>query len=130
MRMKLHMKFDKLLQGMAILLGLQYLSVWLLNLAGVSFPAPLLGMLLLFVLLQLGIVKESFIDDAANLLLSKMGLLFLPPAVGIVMYLDAIRTELVPILTTVFGGSIIILICTAHFTQLIAAKGGNKQDGK
>ena len=124
------MNFDKLLQGMAILLGLQYLSAWLLNLADISFPAPLLGMLLLFVLLQLGIVKESFIEDAYNLLLSKMGLLFLPPAVGIVMYLDAIGAELVPILTTVFGGSIIILICTAHFTQLIAAKGGKNQDGK
>lgn len=124
------MNFDKLLQGMAVLLSLQYISIWLLNIAEIDFPAPLVGMLLLFVLLQLGIVKEGFIEDAANLLLSKMGMLFLPPAVGIVMYLDAIKAELVPILTTVFGGSIIILICTAHFTQLIAVNGGNKQDGK
>lgn len=85
---------------------------------------------MLFGLLQLGIVKEDFIEDACNLLLSKMGLLFLSPAVGIVMYLDAIGAELVPILVTVFGGSVIILICTAHFTQFIAARGGKNHDGK
>lgn len=124
------MNMDGLLRGMAILLGLQYLSVLLLKLVGINFPAPLVGMLMLFVLLQLNIVKESYIEDACNLLISKMGLLFLPPAVGIVMYLDVIGAELFPILGTVFGGSIIILICTAHFTQLITGKGGETNHGK
>lgn len=120
------MNFDELLKGMAILLGLQYVSVLLLRELELNFPAPLVGMLLLFVLLQLKIVKEKHIEQACNLLISKMGLLFLPPAVGIVMYLDLLKAELLPIAITVFGGSIIILICTAHFTQFIIGRGGKK----
>ena len=120
------MTADNLLQGMAILLAIQGISMLILNFLNINFPAPLLGMLLLFLLLRLGIVKEDVIDSACSLLISKMGLLFLAPAVGIMLYLDVIKAELVPILVTVFGCSIIILYSTAWFTSLLAGKGGKK----
>lgn len=120
------MTADNLLQGMAILIAIQGLSMLILNLLGINFPAPLLGMLILFVLLRMNIVKEEIIDSACNLLITKMGLLFLAPAVGIMLYLDVIKNELLPILVTVFGCSIIILYSTAWFTSLFASKGGKK----
>lgn len=117
-----------LIQGGAILLALQWLSALLLSWLNIAFPAPLLGMLLLFVLLQLGIIKEKQIEGICELLISKMGLLFLPAAVSIILYLDIVQAEFMPIAITVLAGSFVILLGTAHFAQLLTgkAKGGQK----
>lgn len=116
-----------LIQGGAILLGLQWLSTLILSWLNLAFPAPLLGMLLLFLLLQLGIIKEKNIEGICDLLISKMGLLFLPAAVSIILYLDIVKAEFLPIAITVLAGSFVILLGTAHFAQLLT---GNRKGGK
>lgn len=112
-----------LIQGGAILLGLQWFSSLILSWLNLAFPAPLLGMLLLFLLLQLGIVKEKTIEGLCDLLISKMGLLFLPAGVSIVLYLNIVKAEFLPIAITTLAGSFVILLGTAHFAQLLTGKG-------
>lgn len=111
-----------LIQGGAILLGLQWLSSLILSWLNIAFPAPLLGMLLLFLLLQLGIIKEKNIEGICDLLISKMGLLFLPAGVSIILYLDIVKAEFLPIAITTLAGSFVILLGTAHFAQLLTSK--------
>lgn len=116
-----------LIQGGAILLGLQWFSSLILSWLNLAFPAPLLGMLLLFLLLQLGIIKEQMIEGICELLISKMGLLFLPAGVSIILYLDIFKAEFLPIAITTLAGSLVILLGTAHFAQLLT---GQKKGGK
>jgi len=114
-----------LLQGIAIVLFIQWIATLVISYIGITFPAPLLGMLILFLLLHFKIIPLSIVEGFCDLLISKMGILFLPAAVGIILYLDLVKLELLPFLATVILGSLVILLGTAKFTEfLIKLQGG------
>lgn len=112
----------KLLQGLAILLALQWLSTEVIAFLGIPFPPPLLGMLILTALLCTGIIKENYIEDICTALIDKMALLFLPAGVSMILYLDVIKAELLPISLTVILSSVIILCSTALVLEMLLRK--------
>ena len=112
----------KLLQGLAILLALQWLSTEVIAFLGIPFPPPLLGMLILTALLCTGVIKENYIEDICTALIDKMALLFLPAGVSMILYLDVIKSELLPISLTVILSSVIILCSTALVLEMLLRK--------
>ena len=112
----------KLLQGLAIILFLQWLSTEIIAFLGIPFPPPLLGMLILTVLLCTGVIKENYIEDICTALIDKMALLFLPAGVSMILYLDVIKAELLPISLTVILSSVIILCSTALVLEMLLRK--------
>ena len=104
---------SSLLKGFAFLLILQWISTQIIALLQIPFPPPLLAMLLLTGLLCTGIVHENQIDHICEALIEKMSMLFLPASVSMILYLDIITAELVPILIIVCVSSILVLSCTA-----------------
>lgn len=87
-----------MINGLMWLLGCQFVGeviVWALD---VPVPGPVVGMAVLFVLLQ---VRRSGDDAtvvrAAGGLLEHLQLLFIPAGVGVVVYLGTIRDDAVPI---------------------------------
>jgi len=119
----------KLLHGLAILLALQWLSTEIIAFLGIPFPPPLLGMLILTALLCTGVIKENYIEDICTALIDKMALLFLPAGVSMILYLDVIKAELLPISLTVILSSVIILCSTALVLEMLLRrkeKGGQQ----
>lgn len=112
----------KLLQGLAIILFLQWLSTEIIAFLGIPFPPPLLGMLMLTALLCTGVIKENYIEDICTALIDKMALLFLPAGVSMILYLDVIKAELLPISLTVILSSVIILCSTALVLEMLLRK--------
>ena len=112
----------KLLQGLSILLALQWLSTEVIAFLGIPFPPPLLGMLILTALLCTGAIKENYIEDICTALIDKMALLFLPAGVSMILYLDVIKAELLPISLTVILSSVIILCSTALVLEMLLRK--------
>lgn len=112
----------KLLHGLAIILFLQWLSTAIISFLGIPFPPPLLGMLILTALLCTGIIKENYIEDICTALIDKMALLFLPAGVSMILYLDVIKAELLPISLTVILSSVIILCSTALVLEMLLRK--------
>lgn len=112
----------KLLHGLSILLALQWLSTEVIAFLGIPFPPPLLGMLILTALLCTGVIKENYIEDICTALIDKMALLFLPAGVSMILYLDVIKAELLPISLTVILSSVIILCSTALVLEMLLRK--------
>ena len=112
----------KLLHGLSIILFLQWLSTAIISFLGIPFPPPLLGMLILTALLCTGVIKENYIEDICTALIDKMALLFLPAGVSMILYLDVIKAELLPISLTVILSSIIILCSTALVLEMLLRK--------
>ncbi len=75
------------LRGVALLVAFDMAGVGVHRL-GVPLPAGVLGLLLLFAALSLGLVKLAWVERAATFLLRHMVLLFVPLTVGL---LDAWR---------------------------------------
>ena len=116
------MTASSLLQGFALLLFLQWLSTEIIAFLGIPFPPPLLGMLILTALLCTGVIKEDYIEDICTALIDKMALLFLPAGVSMILYLDVIKAELLPISLTVILSSVIILCSTALVLEMLLRK--------
>ena len=112
----------KLLHGLAIILFLQWFSTAIISFLGIPFPPPLLGMLILTALLCTGVIKENYIEDICTALIDKMALLFLPAGVSMILYLDVIKAELLPISLTVILSSVIILCSTALVLEMLLRK--------
>ena len=112
----------KLLHGLAIILFLQWLSTAIISFLGIPFPPPLLDILILTALLCTGVIKENYIEDICTALIDKMALLFLPAGVSMILYLDVIKAELLPISLTVILSSIIILCSTALVLEMLLRK--------
>lgn len=115
------MTSHKLLTGFAILMAIQWISTLIVANLGLSFPAPLLGMLLLAAMLISGVLKLEAVEDICKLLIDKMAIMFLPAGVSMLLYLDVIQAQLIPIcLTVIITNLIIVLVTTASVT--LAAK--------
>lgn len=123
----------KTLLGFGILILLQFISNQIINILPIKCPAPILGMILLVILLQAKIIKEAWIKNICELLLKHMALLFIPLFVGIIVYFDLIRTNILPILIAIFLITTLIMVLTAlfvetiiKFTRLARIKNGGK----
>lgn len=112
-----------LLRGCALLFFLQWISTLIINALGLPFPPSLLGMLLLTALLCCNIVPAQSVEGICNILISKMGMLFLPAGVSVLLYIDVIKAEWLPILVTIVLCSVAVLGATALFLETIF-KGG------
>jgi len=75
-------------------------------------PAPVIGLILLYGELTL---RGSLPDDLgvlADRLLQFLGMLFVPAGVGVLAHLHVLRTEALPILAAIVGGTAITLLAT------------------
>jgi holin-like protein len=81
------------------------------------FPDSILGLLFLFVLLNLQLVKLHWIEKGASLLLKHMALLFIPVAVGLLGYIDIFMNAIGVITLNIFTGLCLILLIVGRLFQ-------------
>lgn len=80
------------------LLGCQLVGEVLAEALHLPLPGPVIGMVLLFVVLQVRRpADDSRLLRFSDKLLRHLQLLFIPPGVGIVVYLGAVRDQALPI---------------------------------
>ena len=75
-------------------------------------PAPVIGLILLYAELA---IRGKLPDDLgvlADRLLQFLGMLFVPAGVGVLAHLHVLKTEALPILAAIVGGTAITLFLT------------------
>lgn len=117
--------------GQVFLLWLIYFaSTWITEKFRLPIPGSVLGMLLLFALLSLGILKEEWISCGANPLLKHLAFFFIPIAVELMnweeFFLEKGSLLFFPLVISTF----IALLTTGTAVQLLAASSpGKKESG-
>jgi holin-like protein len=96
--------------GLLIIFAVLYASKFILSLIKIAFPAPILGIILLFVLLKIGIIKENWIEEFCNFMLKNMILFFIPIFVGIITYTDLISKNFLAIIMTIFITTTLVIV--------------------
>ena len=82
-----------MIRGLIILLGFQSAGEIVSRLFALPIPGPVIGLVLLLTfLIQRGKV-DAPIDTVASTLIKHLGLLFVPAAVGVVMFWPQLRTH-------------------------------------
>jgi len=90
-------------------------------------PGSVLGLIILFVLLQTKVIRVEWVDLGAKWLLAEMLLFFVPSAVGIVQYPELIVTSGVKLFILILIGTFIVMSCTGLLAQRFTS---HKKEGK
>lgn len=110
-----------------LLLG-QLLGQAVADLFGLPLPGPVLGFAFMFVLLLARPGLAVALAPAADGLLRHLGLLFVPAGVGIILYLDLLRAEWLPIVVSLVVSTLLGMAVTALIFDLLL-KRAERKDG-
>ena len=84
------------------------------------FPGNIIGLFILFLLLQLRIIPVARIMDAGALMMFGMPLFYIPAATGIMDYLNELWSSLPAIIIAVLSGVALIILGTGGIFQWLA----------
>ena len=100
-----------------LVLGLCLAGQGIEQLLPFAFPASVISLILLFILLVLRWIKAPHVKDVADFMLKNMGFFFIPSTVGVVQYLDLFSGALVRFLAVCILSTIITFAVTAYTVQ-------------
>lgn len=81
----------KIIRQVGIVFAVCWVSVLVENMLPFSFPASVIGMILLFICLLAGILNVEHIQEKAEFLLENMAFFFVPAGVSIINYFDVLK---------------------------------------
>lgn len=94
---------------------MSHLSSWL----HLPIPGSIIGMAVLFILLETGVVKLNWIEVGASWLLAELLLFFIPSAIGIMKYGSLLETDGLRVLSVVIAGSFLVIASSGLLTSFI-----------
>ena len=107
----------------AVLLGFWAAGEALVSVARLPMPGSVAGMLLLAAALRVGWIPLVWVRGAAELLVRYMGLLFVPPGVGLMLYFDLIGREWLPIMAAAVSSTMLVLLTVGVLMQRMERRG-------
>ena len=101
----------------AIIFGICLVSEGISSLLPIPFPASVLSMLILLVLLLTGAVQDRHIRRTCGFFTSNMAFFFIPPCVGILDHVSTLSAVLVPFLLISIITTPLVYLVTAWVIQ-------------
>ena len=88
----------------------------------ITIPGTIIGMIILFILLQFKVIKEETIKDVADFLLANMAIFFVPAGVSLINSLGLITDNMIVLLLSGTIATIIIMIVTGIIVEFMISK--------
>jgi holin-like protein len=107
---------------MLLSLGMDQLAAWL----NIGIPGSILGIVVVFILLETKILRLEWIELGANWLLAELLLFFIPAAVGIMKYFPMLEAEGLQILAVVLFSTVIVMVSSGLTAGFISSRKGRK----
>lgn len=103
----------------AVIFGICLVSEGISALLPIPFPASVLSMLILLVLLLSGVVQDRHIRRTCGFFTSNMAFFFIPPCVGILEHVSTLSAVLIPFLLISIITTPLVYLVTAWVIQLM-----------
>ncbi|RAR42559.1 CidA/LrgA family protein [Paenibacillus sp. MDMC362] len=103
---------------MLLSLGMDQLAAWL----NIGIPGSILGIVVVFILLETKILRLEWIELGANWLLAELLLFFIPAAVGIMKYFPMLEAEGLQILAVVLFSTVIVMVSSGLTAGFISSR--------
>lgn len=88
----------------------------------IKIPGTIVGMIILFLLLQFKIIKEETIREVSDFLLNNMAIFFVPAGVSLINSLGLIGDNIVVLLLSATAATIIIMLVTGKTVDIMIHK--------
>ena len=108
-----------LIKQFAIIFSIYSISDIFYKSLKLPIPANVIGMLILFILLITGIIKEHHIDKASDILIGNMSLLFVPATLAIMEEYKYIKEEIAPFIIICVFMVVVTMVSTGLIAQIL-----------
>ena len=108
----------KIICQIAIIFTICWISQIVEAILPFPFPASVIGMVLLLILLLVRALKVDHIREKSDFLLSNMAFFFLPAGVSIINYFDILASNLIPLLVICLVSTLLTFAVTAWAVRL------------
>lgn len=113
---------------LALIFGICLVGEGVAALLPVAFPASVISMMLLMVLLLTGVVKDRHIQTASHFLVANMAFFFLPSFVGLLEHIELLKSQLVPLLLIIVLTTPVVYLVTGWTVRLLMLRYRNRKE--
>lgn len=115
---------------LALIFGICLVGEGVAALLPVAFPASVISMVLLMVLLLTGVVKDRHIQTASHFLVANMAFFFLPSFVGLLEHIELLKSQLVPLLLIIVLTTPVVYLVTGWTVRLLMLGHRNRKEDR
>lgn len=90
---------------------------WIQSVFSLPIPGSIIGMILLFILLLTNVIREKWVQEGANWMVSHLVLFIIPATVGIMDFFSLFKGKGILLIFIVLVSTIMVLISTSFSTQ-------------
>ena len=112
----------KILKELAIYFGITFISEIIAKLLPINIPPSIIGIVILFTLLELKVLKTEDVEMTGDYLIKIMPILFVPAGVGLIKYLDVLKIVAVPMVFVITLSTAIVMTAVGVVTQKLVEK--------
>ncbi|USZ14535.1 CidA/LrgA family protein [Moraxella sp. FZLJ2107] len=102
-----------ILKAFLVIFGCLFIGQVVIALTDLPLPPSIIGLVVLFIALQTGVVQLATVEKLAKVLMDYLVLLVIPACISIMQYLDIIRDDLWVLIVAVSLSTVLVLISTA-----------------
>lgn len=100
--------------------GFLLIGTWISDVCHWKIPGSIIGLVLLFICLKIGIVKLKWVDAGAGFLTGELLLFFVPAAVGVVQYDEIFGVIGIKLVCVIILSTIIVMAATGFVAERFA----------
>ncbi len=110
----------------AIILGFLLIGDTISTIFKLNIPGSVIGMLLLATALWTSLIKDTWINPGAKLLLDHMAFLFVPAGVGLIIHLGMFSNSLGTLVGAIVFSTLATMAITGFVQQLLEKRRNHK----
>lgn len=112
----------KILKELTIFFGITFVSEIIAKVLPINIPSSIIGIAILFILLETGILKMKDVEKTGDFLINIMPILFIPAGVSLIKYLDVLKVLAIPMALVVTISTAIVMIAVGRVVEKIVEK--------
>lgn len=120
----------KVFNQLAIILGIWAVGEYISSMISgfVLIPGSIVGMILLFLMLQFKIISIESIDSISGFFLDNMALFFVPAGVSLIKSMDLIKQNIILLVLAIFVTTAIVMWCTGIVVEIMMKRKEKKSN--
>jgi holin-like protein len=113
------MYISKIVFQVFILLGIAMLGNKVTQVFHLPVPGSMVGILLIFLLLETKIIRLEWLEAGANILIADLILFFIPSAVGVIQYRQIMLDNGARLGLVIFLSTATVMMCTGFLAEFV-----------
>lgn len=118
----------KYIKQLTIILAVSLIAELMEYLIPLPVAASVYGLVLMLIGLMTHIIPLEKVEGVADFLVENMAIVFIPPTVGIMASVEALRQMLIPLIVISLVSTVLVMAVTGWVTQFIVRRSKGKRE--